>query len=106
MKTANMPTGALRTAEVGLVWEEVITGASGSLELPAYSTFRVRAAAASTVSINGKLAMTMVDTEIAIFNTGDINPAVQAKKTITVAITGTCYVQVAREVEHKRQIPN
>jgi hypothetical protein len=41
--------------------------------------------------------MTMVDGEIALFNTGDGNPD-DSKSTITVAIGGAnAFVQVARE---------
>jgi len=105
MKSTNLPSGALRTADVGLVWQEVQTNTNGSLELTPYTTFRVRAVAASTVSINGILAMTMMVNEIAVFNTGDVNPAV-GKQTITVTTTGTVYMQVAREIEHRRQSPN
>jgi hypothetical protein len=105
MKNVNDPTGALRQFEAGAVWEEVITNGSGSIYLNPYTTFRVRAAAATTVAINGVLAMTMKDGEIAIFNVGDANPAVP-ETPITVTIVGTCYLQVAREVKHKRQPPN
>ena len=102
MRTSNLPSGALRVAEAGLIWEELLTNAAGTLELPNYSIFRVRAAGAVTVTINGKLAMTMTSGEIQRFNTGDALPA-NSKPTVTVTIVGNCYLQSAREVEHKRQ---
>lgn len=106
MRTSNLPSGAMRVAETGHIWEEILSNDHGTIELDQRATFRVRAAAAVTVTINGKLAMTMVSGEIAIFNAGDVDPAVSTKRTVTVVIAGDSYVQVGREVEHKRQIPN
>lgn len=104
MKTNNGITGALRTEKVGLYWEEILTNSGGTFELNPFTTFRVRAAAAVTVTVNGKLAMTMASGEIERFNCGDPNPS--TKKTVTVVIAGNAYVQTARELEFKRQAPN
>ena len=102
MKTTNIETGAARIVEAGLVWKELLTNSAGTLELPAYATFRVRSAAInSTVTIDGVLAMTMASGEIALFNTGFVDSDSYAKKTITVVITGTCYMQLALDRNHK-----
>lgn len=97
MKTGNLVTQTIRQSETGLTWEEKITNNTGSLELPKQTAFRVRATGATTVTIDGVLAMTMSDGEIAIFNTGDGNPD-DKKVTVTVAIAAApAYVQVSRE---------
>jgi hypothetical protein len=99
MRTSNLANQATRQSDVGHVWVEKITNSSGTLELQKYSTFRVRAAGASTVTIDGVLAATMVSGEIIIFNTGSgsNDAAGNAVPTVTVVITGTTYVQVARD---------
>ncbi len=96
MRTSNLANQALRHAEVGHVWEEKLTGVAGSLEVAEHATFRVRAAAAVTVTIDGVLAMTMASGEIAVFNAGSGDPT-DSKHTVTVAITGSSFVQVARD---------
>lgn len=74
MRTANLSTQALRHSESGQVWEELLTGAQGTITLQPYQTFRVRATGATTVTIDGTLAMTMSSGEIAIFNAGSGAP--------------------------------
>lgn len=111
MKTSNLASEALRVAEHGQVWEEVLSGAAGTLTMHTFHAFRVRAAAAVTVTIDGTLAATMVTGEIIIFNSGSGGPwltdpttgAVVLKQAVmsTVVITGTAYVQVARETTRK-----
>lgn len=107
MRTSNLANEALRHADVGHVWEEQLTNAQGTLTLKPYQTFRVRAAGATTVTIDGTLAMTMVSGEIAIFNAGsgepaDIDPSngvvVRQAVTATIVIAGAnAFVQVARD---------
>lgn len=93
-----------RQHDSGLVWEEKLTGAQGTLELRVQQTFRVRAAGATTVTIDGILAMTMVSGEIAIFCTGE-GDYTDTKPTVTVVIAGAnAFVQVARLVD--RSIDN
>lgn len=102
MRTANVASETLRQSECGLVWEEKISGATGSIEVLVNATFRVRATGASTVTIDGVLAMTMTTGEIAIFNAGQGNPD-DAKATVTVTIgAASAFVQVARDKDRER----
>ena len=102
MKTANIISENLRVAETGLEWAEKLTNAQGTLQLLTAQTFRVRAVGATTVTIDGVLAMTMSAGEIAVFNAGhgsldDTSPW------ITVVIAGAnAFVQVAQEAERAR----
>lgn len=107
MKTSNLANESLRTAEVGLVYEERLSGAAGTLQLMPYQTFRVRAAAGGTVTIDGVLAATMISGEIMLFNAGSGQPVatdptttgvvVRQAPSVTVVITGAQFVQVARD---------
>jgi hypothetical protein len=102
MKTGNLVTQSLRQSETGQCWEEKLSNATGTIELPKCTTFRVRATGATTVTIDGILAMTMSSGEIALFNTGDGNPD-DAKPTVTVVIGAVgAFVQVARETYRPR----
>lgn len=111
MKTSNLASEALRTAEHGMVWEEKLSGAAGTLSLHPYHAFRVRATAAVTVTIDGTLAATMASGEILIFNSGSGQPALTSALTTgvvlknavmcTVVITGNAFVQVGRETTRK-----
>jgi hypothetical protein len=97
MKAANIVTEAGRVSETGQTWEEQITNSTGSFEAYRHQAVRVRATGATTVTLDGILAMTMSSGEIAIFNTGDGNPD-NTKVTVTVAIAGAAaFVQTARE---------
>lgn len=100
MRSSNLANEAVRQAEVGLVWEEKLSGAAGTLTLFPFQSFRVRATAAVTVTIDGTLAMTMQANEIAIFNAGSGQPGAvpgdKAAVACTIVITGTAFVQVAR----------
>ncbi len=107
MRTSNLANEAVRQAEVGHVWEEVITNNQDTLKLKPFQTFRVRATGATTVTIDGTLAMTMMAGEIAIFNAGsgvpsDVDPSsgviVKQANIATVVVAGAnAYVQVARD---------
>lgn len=107
MRTSNLANEAVRQSETGQVWEERMTNAQGTLVLKPYQTFRVRAAGATTVTIDGTLAMTMVSGEIAIFNAGsgqpvDVDPSagvvVRQANAATIVIAGAAaFVQVARD---------
>ncbi len=107
MKTSNLASETLRHSESGLVWEEVLSGAAGTLQLMPFQTFRVRAAAGGTVTIDGVLAATMIAGEILIFNAGGGQPVLTDPTTTsvvlkqasfaTVVITGAQFVQVARD---------
>lgn len=107
MKTSNLANEAIRQSDVGMVWEERLSGAAGTLQLMPFQSFRVRAAAAGTVTIDGVLAATMVSGEILVFNAGGGQPVLSDPLTtgvvlrqapvVVVAITGAQFVQVARD---------
>ena len=102
MRTSNLANQAIRQSEVGHVWVELLSGTAGTVEIPKYSTFRVRAAAPSTtVVIDGVLAATMASGEIMIFNAGngEGTPAADAIPTVPVTVTGGAFLQVARNVD-------
>jgi hypothetical protein len=111
MKTSNLANEALRQAEVGQVWEERLSGAAGTLQLLPFQTFRVRAAAAGSVTIDGVLAATMISGEILVFNAGSGQPVLTDPTTTgvvlkqavmaTVVIAGAQFVQVARDSTRK-----
>ena len=102
MKTANIASATLRHSESGLMWEEKLTNSTGSIEVTQYATFRVRAAGAATVSIDGVLAMTMMNGEIAIFCAGRGSQD-DTKSTVTVTIAGAnAFVQVARDKDREK----
>lgn len=102
MKTSNLASQNLRVAETGLVLEEKLSGAMGTLEVLKVSTIRVRALGATTVTLDGVLACTMVAGEIILLNAGEGNQS-DPKATVTVVIAGAAaFVQVAREVNRPR----
>ena len=102
MKSTNLPSGAQRTAEVGLVWEEVLTAGAGTFEVQVQGSIRVRAIALSTVTIAGILAMTLEAGETEILNVGSGLSADQ-KTTVTVVVAGSANVQVALDNERGRR---
>ena len=103
MKPVNIPTGAQRNTETGLVWREVYKGAGGySMELPFQTTFRVSAAADVTVTMDGVLAMTLRSGENERFNTGA--GVTNTKSFVKIDIgTGDVRVQVADENDPGRR---
>jgi len=109
MQNYNEPARVERNSDFGHVWMEVVTnGATAGMEVPRYSAIRVRAAAAVTVSFDGVLAATMASGEILIFNSGRglVAPGQPSasKKTVTMVVTGTAFVQLAANTE--RDIEN
>lgn len=105
MKNTNIPSGAQRNANVGLVWEEVLTGALGSIEVPMQGTIRVSADGATTVTIGGILAATMRAGEVEYFNVGSgVANDGKAKVTVVLGGAGTPNVQVAKEIETGRRL--
>ena len=106
MKTSNAVSENLRQAETGLAWVEFITNSTGTLKLNDAQTFRVRATGATTVTIDGLLAMTMSAGEIAVFNVGHGSPD-DTSPYISVVIAGAAaFVQVAAEVNRQRLTVN
>lgn len=107
MKTSNVISENLRTVETGLQWEEKLTNAQGSLNIKPVHTFRVRATGATTVTIDGVLAATMVSGEIMIFNTGQGNIINTGLTYVIVTIAGAnAFVQVGRENKVARTVLN
>lgn len=106
MRTANNASETLRHAESGLVWEEKLSGATGTLSLRPMQTFRVRATGATTVTIDGILAMTMSSGEIAIFCCGNGNPDDSNPYVAVVIAAASAFVQVARDKDRDRLQPN
>jgi len=102
MRTSNIASQNIRQSDCGMVWEEKFSGAQGSIEVEPQSTIRVRATGATTVTIDGILAMTMSNGEIERFCAGEGNPT-DSKATVTITIGGAnAFVQVARN--HDRQV--
>ena len=92
-----------KNQEFGAVWEEKLSGAQGTIEVPKYAPVRVRATGATTVTIGGVLAATMSADEVMIFNSG-IGDISDVKRTVSVVIGGAnAFVQVGRTVEKKRE---
>src|ERR1035437_6754812 len=102
MKSANIVSENIRQAETGLCWVEALSGATGTLQLAEVQTFRVRATGATTVTIDGLLAMTMSTGEIAIFNTGHGNPDDTSPYVAVVIGGASAFVQVAQERDRQR----
>jgi hypothetical protein len=101
MRASNLASESMRSSEVGLVWEEKITNNTGTLEVEPMSTIRVRATGATTVTLDGILAMTMSAGEIAVFCAGRGDP-IDARRTVTVVIAAAAaFVQVARNYDRK-----
>lgn len=99
MRTSNLANRSVRQSESGHVWEEKISGAQATIVVAKYATFRVRATGATTVTIDGILAMTMSTGEIAVFNAGGGTPN-DSKQTVEIIIGGAnAFVQVARDAD-------
>lgn len=98
----NLPSEGARTSEVGLFWVEIKSG-TGLLtfEVNKHHAIRVRSTTAGlTVSFDGVLSATMDTGEIMIFNSGgrpNNETAPLSKATITLTVSGTCFIQVGLE---------
>ena len=110
MKSANLSTQGVRQSDVGLTWEEKLSNAIGTIQVPQRATFRVRCVTTgTTVTIGGILAATMLANEIMIFNAGaddaaglDAFSSSGPNPLVTVVIAAqNAYVQVARENDRK-----
>jgi hypothetical protein len=106
MRGVNLPSGAKRQADVGLVWREVHNGAGGfTVTLRRMTTVRVSAAANVTVTIDGVLAMTLRSGEVERFNMG---VGTAGDNTVSVVLTigaGDARVQVAENDDPGRRNP-
>jgi hypothetical protein len=99
-RNINLPTGATRTSEVGLVYQEIKSGGGATtFEIPKYCAVRIRSALAGlTVSLDTLLAATMADTEILILNVGRGTNS-DNKETVTLTVSGACYIQLGVELD-------
>lgn len=97
-RAINLPTGASRVTDVGLVWREISSGAAGTWEVPKYCAVRIRATAGAAVSLDSVLAATMISGEILIINSGRGTNS-DKKDTVTLTSSGTVYIQVGIEVD-------
>jgi hypothetical protein len=104
MRSVNLPSGAERNSEVGMVWREVFNGAGAfSFRVLPQQTFRVSSAGDVTVTIDGVLAMTLRNGEVERFCAGSGAPG-DTRTTILVQIgTGGARVQVAEVVDPGRR---
>lgn len=104
MRYANLPSGAAREVEVGLVWREVYNGAGGtSFRVKIQSTIRVSAAASVAVTIDGVLAITLRAGEVERINVG-AGAAGDERSTVLVEIgPGDARVQLAEDIDPGRR---
>lgn len=101
MKPTNLPSGAQRNADVGLPWVEVLSGAMGTFEVGLQGTVRIRALGATTVTVGGVLAATMMANEIFVLNVGT-GPADGVSFVLVTIAGAAAFVQVAKEIEKGR----
>jgi hypothetical protein len=102
MKTTNIPSGAQRFSNAGLVWKEEITGGAGSFRAKFQQTIRVHAIALTTVTLDGELAITLEVGETEYINVGT-GKGGDDRSTVEVVIAGTANVQIAKDVESGRR---
>lgn len=103
MRTANLSAGSVRQSNVGLKWREELTNTTGEFRVPFQTTFRVRASAGTTVTIDGELAMTMAAGEVEYFNVG-AGAKEDDRSTVKVEIGGAAaFVQVAEDKDPGRR---
>jgi hypothetical protein len=98
----NLPSEGARTSEVGLFWYEIKSGGGlTSFEVNKHHAIRIRSTTAGlTVQFDDLLSATMDAGEIMIFNSGgrpNNETAPAAKNTVTLAVSGACYIQVGLE---------
>lgn len=98
-----MPAGSQRFSNVGLRWVEELSGDQGTFRVNFQTTIRVRATGATTVTIDGVLAMTMSSGEIEYFNVGAGAPG-DDRSTVEVTIGGAnAFVQIAEDKDPGRR---
>jgi hypothetical protein len=102
MQSANLAARTHRQSESGLVWEEKLSGATGTIIVKKFSTIRVRATGATTVTIDGVLAMTMTSGEIAVMNVGSGDNDDSINTVDVVIAAAAAYVQVARDIDRPK----
>lgn len=101
MQTSNIANRALREERVGHVWVEQLSNAQGTLRVAPFSTVRVRATGATTVTIDGVLAMTMSSGEIEYFCVGRGDPSNQDGLVDIVIAGANAFVQLAQNKDRQ-----
>lgn len=105
MKTSNLISETLRHSESGLTWEEKISNATGTIQVPKRATVRVRCVTTgTTVTIGGVLAATMLAAEVIVFNSGDGDPDSTSTTVPVVIGAQAAFVQVARETKRPKLV--
>jgi hypothetical protein len=104
MRTSNALSGAPRATEVASVWKEIKSGGGlTSFEIGRQSVVRVKSSVNGlTVSFDGLLSATLDSGEIMLFNSGlgaFHGKLADTKTTVTLLVSGNCYVQVGLEVQ-------
>lgn len=97
-RAINLPTGASRVTDVGLVWREISSGSAGSWEVPKYCAVRIRTTAAATATLDGMLAVTLASGEVFVLNSGR-GTNLDKKDTVTLTVSGAAYIQIGLEVD-------
>ena len=107
MRLSNQLSAGQRSSDVGLVWKEINSGGGASqLEVPRHTAIRVRAAAGITISLDGVLAVTMINGEIILLNSGIgkmYGETGDPKNTVTLAWSGACFIQLGMESQEQWQ---
>ena len=103
MKGANIPASSWRQYETGLVWIELLSGATGKIAVSEYTTCRIRATGASKIyleSADGSistLACTMIANEVIRLNVGR---KLDSDNTVTVRVDiAGAYISIGKEHE-------
>lgn len=102
MKTTNIPSGAQRQSNAGLVWQEKITNSDGSFRARFQQTVRVHAIGKTTISLDGELAITLQAGETEYINVGT-GVGGDDRSTVEVTVAGHANVQLAKDVESGRR---
>jgi hypothetical protein len=108
MRLSNQLSAGQRSSDVSLVWKEINSGGGASqIEIPRHTAVRVRSTHPNlTISLDGILAVTMGNGEILVLNSGigkQYGENGDPKNTVTLAWSGTCYIQLGMESQEQWQ---
>ena len=97
MRGSNIPAGNQQFVDTGLVWNELLSNAHTTINVPEYATIRVRAVVNTVVYIDGIVSVSLLAGEIEYFNSGQalLTPLT---KTVAFSFTGNVYAQYGREI--------
>lgn len=102
MQAANLAARSIRHSESGLVWEEKLSGATGTVIVKKYSSIRIRSTGAATVTIDGVLALTMAAGEILVMNVGAGDNDDTISTVNVVIASASVFLQVARDIDRPK----